>query len=83
MLFVLGGTERRREEQRAEKRAERDRKLDERRRELESWRDQRSPTEDMELVDHQPVVHVPRIRNLKLSGKVRPVAPECHQSNLQ
>jgi len=39
--------ERKREELRAEKRAEREKKLEERRKELESWKDQRSPTEDL------------------------------------
>ena len=28
-------------------------KMEERRRKLESWRDQRSPTEDMSLTDHK------------------------------
>ena len=56
---------------RAEKRAEREKKMEERKKELESWRDQRSPTEDMELTDHKALPVVPRIPNLKLSGKVR------------
>ena len=62
--------ERRREEMRAEKRAEREKKMEDRRKELESWRDQRSPAEDMELTDHKEMPNIPRIKNMKLAGKV-------------
>ena len=40
------------------------------RQELESWRDQRSPAEDMVLTDHKPMPVIPRIPHLKLTGKV-------------
>lgn len=73
--------ERRREELRAEKRAEREKKLDERRRELESWRDQRSPAEDMSLTDHKPLPSIPRITNLRLSGKVFCIVFQCNSIN--
>ena len=61
--------ERRREELRAEKKAEREKKLEERRKELESWKDQRAPTEDLALADHKPLPPIPRITNLKLAGQ--------------
>ena len=61
--------ERRREELRNEKKLEREKKLEERRKELETWNDQRRPTEDMALNDHKALPQVPRIENLKLAGK--------------
>lgn len=61
--------ERRREEMRAEKRAEREKKMEDRRREQENGKDLR-PAEDMALDDHKAFPNVPRIKNLKLSGRV-------------
>lgn len=61
--------ERKRQEVRAEKIASKERKLEQRRIELELVRELRKPVEDMELTDHKPLPTLNRIPGLKLSGQ--------------